>query len=254
LLLTARLGAGASPSIQALRALPATGILKVEPDGLHKAPYVGVTIDGYVLPKRPADLFAKGREHRVDMLLGNLAHEWIPGVRPPEDLKQVIEGIYDPNRAKQALALYQESGTDSLYGTPAEQWIEDIGFRCSAVAQLIWHAAAGNRAFEFQFDHVPPTNTAGNKHAQDIPYVFGQLDATAYTAVDHAVSDAMQRYWTNFAKSGNPNGPGLPKWPQFDPATRAFLAFEDVGPVAKEGLRRSFCDLFIENLKRNVEK
>jgi carboxylesterase type B len=66
----------------------------------------------------------------------------------------------------------------------------------------------------------------------------------------------MQQYWTSFAKSGSPNGTGtpgganLPQWPKFDASARGFMEFTDNGPVAREGLRRPFCDLFVDNVKR----
>ena len=60
----------------------------------------------------------------------------------------------------------------------------------------------------------------------------------------------MQQYWTNFAKTGDPNGAGLPKWPKYDTAARGFIEFTDNGPVAREGLRRPFCDLYVENAQR----
>jgi para-nitrobenzyl esterase len=183
------------------------------------------------------------------MLLGNLAHEWVPGVQPPANLKEAIEGSYPADAAKRAVSLYTESGTDSLYGTPAEQWVEDIGFRCSAVAQLVWHTAAKNVAYEFQVEHLPPARRRGNTHAQDVAYVFGRVDGDEYEAVDRAMSDVMQKYWTNFAKTGSPNGPGLPPWPSFDPTSRAYVAFTDEGVVAKTGLRQPFCDLFLDNAR-----
>jgi para-nitrobenzyl esterase len=60
----------------------------------------------------------------------------------------------------------------------------------------------------------------------------------------------MQQYWTNFAKNGDPNGGNLPKWPRFDPAARGFIEFTDNGPVAREGLRRPFCDIYVDNIRR----
>ena len=71
------------------------------------------------------------------------------------------------------------------------------------------------------------------------------------TDVDARVSDVMQGYWTNFAKTGSPNNPNdgeLPKWPRFDPASRAYLEFSDAGPRAKEGLRRTQCALFVKHI------
>jgi para-nitrobenzyl esterase len=70
------------------------------------------------------------------------------------------------------------------------------------------------------------------------------------TGVDTEVSLVMQQYWTNFAKTGNPNGSGLPAWPKFDASSRAYIQFTDARPIAKEGLRRPYCDLFIDNVKR----
>ena len=144
---------------------------------------------------------------------------------------------------------YTETQADSLYGTPAEQWVEDIGFRCSAVAQLVWHAKARNPAYQFQMEHLPLARRRGNAHAADVAYVFGKVDGAGYEAVDRALSDVMQKYWTNFAKTGNPNGPGVPPWPSFDPTSRAYVAFTAEGAVAKNGLRRPFCDLFLENTR-----
>jgi len=89
----------------------------------------------------------------------------------------------------------------------------------------------------------------GNAHAADVAYVFGKVDGAGYEAVDRALSDVMQKYWTNFAKTGNPNGPGVPPWPSFDPTSRAYVAFTAEGAVVKNGLRRPFCDLFLENTR-----
>jgi para-nitrobenzyl esterase len=64
----------------------------------------------------------------------------------------------------------------------------------------------------------------------------------------------MQEYWTNFAKTGDPNGGSLERWPKFDPSARAYLDLTDAGPVAKEGLRRQVCDLYMEKLKHEIAK
>ena len=64
--------------------------------------------------------------------------------------------------------------------------------------------------------------------------------------------NVLQTYWTNFAKTGDPNGAGLPVWPKFDAAGRAYLEFTDSGPVAKAGLRRQICDLFMENVQHHM--
>jgi para-nitrobenzyl esterase len=117
------------------------------------------------------------------------------------------------------------------------------------VTQLVWHATARNVAYQFQIEHLPPARRRGNSHAQDVPYVFGTLDGEGYEPVDHAMSALLQKYWTNFAKTGNPNGPGVPSWPAFDTRSRAYVAFTAEGPVARNGLRRPFCDLFLGSVR-----
>ena len=240
-------------SLKNLLALRADAILAKEPNFLaDPQPNLGLVVDGYVFTERPEDAFAAGRQQRIDMLLGSLAHEWRPGLRPPADLNQAIEASYPSDIAKRALTLYQTSGTDPLYGTPAEQWVEDSSFRCPSVAQLTWHAVAGNRAFEFQFDRLPPGfDKSQNAHHQDVQYLFG-LGPGKFEASDYALSDAMQEYWTNFAKTGDTNGAGkLPNWPQFDPASKRFMELTDAGPIVRKDLRGKYCELWIEAEKQS---
>jgi para-nitrobenzyl esterase len=114
----------------------------------------------------------------------------------------------------------------------------------------VWHAAAGNPAYEYQFDRAAPGREAtGATHGAEVAYVFGKLGAN-YGQVDRDLSAAMEQYWTNFAKTGDPNGEKLPPWTKFDSTTRGYMEFTDNGPVSREGLRRPFCDLYVENVKR----
>ena len=152
----------------------------------------------------------------------------------------------------------QEPAPDPVFGSAMAQWATDSQFRCGTVAQLIWHSRAGNTSYQYQFSRVPPGREAvGAAHGSEVPYVFGTLsiagraaNSPKYDSTDGAVSAQMEQYWTNFAKTGNPSGGSLPKWPKFDPAARAYMDLTAQGPVAREGLRREACDLFIENIKR----
>ena len=258
--------APASASVEDLRAVPAADILKAEPDHFVAFsitfPNAGITVDRYVLPQMPAAVFAQGKEHHVALLHGSNSRDRFPPVPSPRDLKKAIGEAYGPI-AGRAEELYI-GGVDPLYGTPANQWAGDTSFRCAAVAQLAWHAAAGNPAYQYEFARVSPGREAyGAIHAAELPYVFGNLDrpivipglpAQVANAVDAQVSAAMQQYWTNFAKTGDPNGGRLPVWPKFDTSSRAYMQFLDTGPVAKEGLRRPYCDLFVENVERLMAK
>jgi hypothetical protein len=67
----------------------------------------------------------------------------------------------------------------------------------------------------------------------EMPYVFDHLDQqrVAWTAQDRKLASILPAYWTNFAATGDPNGPGLPQWPQFNPSTQQVMMLGDtIGP------------------------
>jgi para-nitrobenzyl esterase len=256
--LAARWNVPSEASLKDLRTTSAAHILKVQPDYIRSRPW-GITIDGYVVRESPDEVFRSGRAHEVSLLLGNSARELIPNTPPPTDLKKAIQEAYGP-LAERAQSLYV-SGIDTVYGPAANQWITDTVFRCSGVAQSVWHAQGGNAVYEYEFARIPIGREAlGATHSSEVSYVFGTLDQGIWgvgppgraTAVDISISNLMQQYWTNFAKTGDPNGSNVPKWPRFDLSTRAYVQFTDAGAVAKEGLRRQFCDLFLENVNRTT--
>lgn len=257
-------GLAVEASAQDMRGVPADDILKAEPNFPQTHPDLGITVDGYVFPTSPAAVFAAGKEHRVALLHGNNARERIPGTNPPDDLKKAIADNDGP-LADRAWALYSGTATDPSYGTPADQWADDTSFRCAAVAELAWHAAAGNATFEYEFARVPAgRESVGATHASELAYVFGTLDhgfvavvgppPSGFSATDREVSEAVQQYWTNFAKTGNPNGGKLPRWPKFDLSSHAYIQFTDASPGAKKNLRQPFCNLFMENVTRQMGK
>jgi para-nitrobenzyl esterase len=245
-------------SLAYLRGLPAREVLQpVAKPRMSIGPANGVVVDGWVFPQPPAEVFSKGEELRLPLLLGNNARERTPPETTSGDLSAAAEAMYGP-LAKQASALYGFAGApapepDALYGGAAAQWVVDTMYRCPVVAQLLWHAGAGNAAYEYQFDHaVPGREALGAVHGAEVPFVFGLPGPynARYTAVDRELSDALQQYWTNFAKTGDPNAASLPQWPKFDSSARGYIEFTDNGPVAREGLRRVFCNLYVENVKR----
>jgi len=178
---------------------------------------------------------------------------------PPTDIRQTISQRYGP-LADRALAAYGLKGEgepkpDPEDGTVMTQWSTDNSFRCGTVQELIWHTGAGNPGYEYQFSRtVHGQEAQGAAHATEIPFIFGTFSVWqkrwSYDESDYQYAKLMQQYWTNFAKTGDPNGGNLVKWPKFDGTRRAYIDFTDAGPVVKEGLRRPVCDLFMENQKR----
>jgi len=263
--LSRRLIAASDPALKSLRALSSAELHKAGGQGLaFLGPTLGVVVDGWVFPESPMAVFAAGKEHRVGLLLGSNARELQRPFFPMSgSLVDAIKEQYGP-LANRALALYgldggQEPAPDPLFGTVLAQWATDSQFRCGTVAEMVWHTATGNPGYQFEFGRAAPgREDAGASHGSEVAYVFGNLDRVAnppkYDATDRQVSAAMQKYWTNFAKSGDPNGEGLPQWPKFDPAARSYVEFTADGPVARTGLRRQVCDLYMDYLKGKMAK
>jgi para-nitrobenzyl esterase len=222
---------------------------------------MGINVDGWVLTEPAQKVYAEGREQKVALLHGNNSQEMQPRGEPG-GIRQMISQRYGP-LADRALALYGVNGAtepqpDPENGTVMLQFTTDNLFRCGTVQELIWHTAAGNPSYEYQFSRTVHGQEAhGAPHASEIPFIFGTLSVwqqmRKYDESDQQYAPQMQAYWTNFAKTGDPNGANLAKWPKFDASARAYLDFTDAGPVAKEGLRRQVCDLFMENQRRQVQ-
>jgi para-nitrobenzyl esterase len=228
-----------------LRTMPAADILKAT-GSPHKSigPANGIVVDGWVLPRAPAEVFAAGHEHRVPLLAGNNARERTPPRTTPEDLSKAMEAMYGP-LASRAAALYITP--DPMYGDATAQWVVDTMYRCPVVAELSWHTAAGNPSWEYQFDRAPAGREAlGAVHGAEVPYVFGTLNSPA--EADRRISAAMQEYWTNFAKTDNPG------WRAFTEPARFYIEFTGDGPLTADGLRAPFCSLYIENVKRLMKR
>jgi para-nitrobenzyl esterase len=241
-----KLAAPATGAIAALRARPAKELLAA---GQNTS---ALTVDGWVFPEATTTLWAEGREHAVPLIIGTAAIEF-PAGGTPDGIRQMIRSMLG-GEASRAVALYGLDRDplpppDPLYGDIAEQWGSDL-FRCPAILHGENHARAGHAVWQYQFDRaIPPQPKVG--HSGDLPYVFGNFDLKSgnlvgqYGSADRELSDAIQTYWTNFAKTGNPNGVGAPEWPRFDAGSRRYVEFTtDAKIVTAANQRGAYCDLF----------
>jgi para-nitrobenzyl esterase len=193
----------------------------------------GPVLDGWILPTSAAATFKARKQSDVPLLVGWNHDEGSlmeGGVFAGQTLRQVLAARFGP-RVGEALALYPADpppvaaasrvtfAGDLWMGLPTWKW---------AMAQTRTGKAP---VYVYRFDQAPRVPDdwfgAGNRgksfgafHSADIVYVFDHpeiLKTWKLDATDRRVADQMSSYWVNFARGGDPNGPGLPTWPAYAP-------------------------------------
>ncbi len=211
-------------SLDALRAMPAKELLDAAQQRRSSFRFWPI-VDGYFLPEQPKEIYAQGKQAHVALLAGWNTDEQSAATffaREPQTMESYMARMR---------TLYGEHAEEMLKLYPAEneaQMRESAGAlagdRFIAYSTWKWvdeQLQTGDSAvYRYHFEQAPPQPggkpSRGAYHSADIEYVFGTLDSKnlPWTDSDRKLSDMISSYWTNFAKNGNPNGSGLPKWPQ----------------------------------------
>ncbi|OFW55703.1 MAG: hypothetical protein A2W01_10275 [Candidatus Solincola sediminis] len=207
----------------------------------------GPVVDSWVIEGNPEALFSQSSHHHIDLLAGwterdadyymNLFDVSLAGYR---SYMRQMAGSY----TEEALALFP---TDDK--SLAEVFARAVtAFEFEAPARFVARclARSGLRSFLYFFSRVPPSPDGQALcacHGSEIPYVFDDIsDETGYGALDRRLSGHMVDYFTNFARSGDPNGAGLPPWANFTAAREPVLELGD--EIAERLLpHKRACDL-----------
>lgn len=225
---------GAS-DIKAARALPADKIVAA----VNSANGFWPTADGYMITGDPYLLYQAGKFNDTPVLVGTNSdegHMFTPPQVKAADFEKSIRAGYG-EKAKVILAAYPHA-TDAEARTATKNVFRESAFAWPTWAWANLQSQKGKgRVFVYYFDHRTPQSPDGANHAAEIGFVFRNLEnpVAPATGEEKALSDLISSYWVNFAKTGDPNGAGLPQWPAFTAAAPKIMHFDEM-PGARDGV------------------
>nr|WP_237234908.1 carboxylesterase family protein [Sphingobium sp. EP60837] len=220
-----------------LRALPAEALADLNPlpplpnDDAPLGGWGGPVLDGKVLPIVDPDYFSTGRFHRVPIMIGANTDDAPIAVKSGDPyakfgpLSAQAELAYDPNQTGNHDSVSHKITMDAIMLEPA-RYIADA------------FSSAGVPVYEYRFGYLTEGLAerwaAGAPHGAELAYIFDNL--TRYygpvaSPRDYRVAKSMSSYWTNFAKTGDPNGPGLAQWPSYNRERDEILQFHADGSI-----------------------
>lgn len=126
----------------------------------------------------------------------------------------VIDGTLIPKAPAETAAAGEQAHVPYLIGSTSHDMMPPVLLQMSREWSLMQARQGGPAAYTWHFDRMLPGDDAGAWHSSDLWYWFGTLDHCwrPFTEKDYALSGQMVDYLTNFVKTGNPNGAGLPEW------------------------------------------
>jgi para-nitrobenzyl esterase len=238
------LGIEGELNAERLREIPAEDLQAASDEELA-GHYFEAVLDDLTMKLRPIDSLDRAKAAIIDVLIGTNADEsymYIDEDSTREDLEQWVE----ENAPEHAQALLAEVAGEPNVRRAMDRLITAREMLCPSRYFASRANEMGGRGWMYYFTRQRPGpggEKMGAYHGTEIPYVFDMHDDWLPTeAIDHSLTEAVMDYWVQFARTGDPNLPGRPKWPLHTAENPIAMELGDrIGAMAAHD--QALCDL-----------
>ncbi|QYF75326.1 carboxylesterase family protein [Cryobacterium sp. PAMC25264] len=215
------------------------------------------SVDGYVLEKAAAEIYASGEQLDVPTLVGSNADEASLALASPPQIsvseyQASVQQTYG-NNSERFLGLYPGETEQQVLDSSLRAQTDSVMTRAMLLWAQLQTDTGTEDAYLYYFSHVPPDTGLekfGAYHGAEVAYAYdnlGAVDNSVYQEADYRLRDQMSGYWLNFVRTGNPNGTGLPAWPTVAHGSDDVMEFGPDGSVVSPRPRRAAIDFWLQH-------
>ena len=225
-----------------LRDLPAESLLALQLDGVVNT---DASVDGTIVTAQPSQAILESGGNGVPLIAGCNKDEgsFMADVFPPESRELMTQRfavtIGNGNAAAYLAHLKDLVPSGDLREKLVREWYDC--FRASALRTAEASTVAGAGGWVYSLE-VPGSTPLGAAHGSDVAFTFNMINHCEPglagfhepTEINRDIAGKWSKTFANFARTGDPNGGGLPEWPKYDPAKRACLVVDSDPKIVED--------------------
>jgi para-nitrobenzyl esterase len=212
-------------AVEQMRRIPASGILKAWKDdpGLH----FNAVVDGWIIPRQPAQIFAEEKQMRIPILIGSNADEAnVFGHNDPKTVNDYKRHLHRDSGeySDEEFQAYPVSSDADVPIRSAQ--LESDEFACGAYSMAQAMTRVGVKSYLYYFTYVDPGKRSklGAHHGEELFFLSNSFPSDwEHSKKDDYLGDLIRDYWVEFVETGDPNSHNAPHWPPYGEESSAYF-------------------------------